>query len=532
MINNSGETNRRTLIGNNMKTILKEQFKQLYPSVKEYQVEKAVNIYVDEVMKELLEQFMRMSSEDMAAGEINFPFEKLTKACGQITIDGSKQHIFNVMQKHAQTSLIIKAYNGNNLTGKVSRVTINHKFKGQIMAEFTNTDSLLILLDPKKLKAQRENANMSVSVNTTTLESFINRTRETLNDGTHKSEKYVDALNRNLTLATTLLAQLQYDEEGNAFFAEEWKAIDSGRLYGIGLSLQTVPKEVRHAALGKCHKYDFKASSFALLTDLALSIDPSLKVGYLKDYIKNRAAIRTRIANELNISEKQIKAIFTSIGFGAKLVNNPHNSIRAALGRDEEGKAKFEQLMNNYTFKMIVEQFDQVTNTIHNATPNDTFELGGYTYTQIDKEGNKRNKNQKISWIYQVLESVALEILTSAIPSTHKTLLLVHDCVYLDNKLNDTIMADVIFKLDQQFPHLRMEHEQIDPIQTSKQSQVNINDHKQFMRNQERIAQTYNSDSITSTNMHKRQIQTAWGMIDADMIEPFIDNNEYYKETY
>jgi len=77
------------------------------------------------------------------------------------------------------------------------------------------------------------------------------------------------------------------EEDGEYLFPEYWEQSDSGRYYGHGTSLQRVSKEVRHAALGRCHMYDVKAASYALLTRVGLAIDPALDVGVLVNYVSS-----------------------------------------------------------------------------------------------------------------------------------------------------------------------------------------------------------------------------------------------------
>lgn len=221
-------------------------------------------------------------------------------------------------------------------------------------------------------------------------------------------------------------------------------------------------KEVRHAALGRCHRYDFKAASYALMTSLALQLDPTIKVDVLKDYIKNRSPIRKRIAKDIGISEEWMKSIFTSIGFGAALKDNPFNSIRGMLGQE-----KYHKLICNFEFLSIKHQLDQVSDTIHKhgTFPYTGFVLLGRTYTQINpKDGKKRTKNQKLAWIYQCLESHALGLFVGMVPTGYKIKLMVHDCLYLEQPLPAHHLADIKWKLSQTYLLLNFEHEAIVPI--------------------------------------------------------------------
>jgi len=67
------------------------------------------------------------------------------------------------------------------------------------------------------------------------------------------------------------------------------------------------------------------------MAGLAHEINPAIQLGAVLDYVKNRQIIRKRIAGQLGISEELVKEIFNSLGFGAELKNNQHNTIRGQL---------------------------------------------------------------------------------------------------------------------------------------------------------------------------------------------------------
>ena len=158
------------------------------------------------------------------------------------------------------------------------------------------------------------NANYTVNVDTASLRSYIAKTQQTIAE-TDKGQHYSEKLRKNLAAAQRLLAMVHEADGSNAtaHLRERWEQADTGRLYGQGYSLQCMTQEVRHAALGVCHKYDFKACAFALMAGLAHSIDPTLKLGATLDYITNRAKIRERIATQTGISVALVKVIFTAL---------------------------------------------------------------------------------------------------------------------------------------------------------------------------------------------------------------------------
>lgn len=346
------------------------------------------------------------------------------------------------------------------------------------------------------------------------LQSYITHTRRTLDGGVH-SEQYQAKLTRALCIANALKAQIKSLPDGTHYISEYWEEIDSGRVYGHGLSLQRVPREVRHAALGPCHKYDFKASSYALMTSLALQIDPTLQVEAIRYYVKHRSRIRSRIAKQVGISDEWAKSVFTALGFGAKLSDTPFNAIRKQLG-----KAKLDLLKGNDEFAAIAGQFRVVCKTILSTFSGDGFELCGRTYSATDpRTGCKRTPNQKLAWIYQCLESAALQTFIDHADAS--PLLAAHDCLYFKHKIPASLTEDIAYLLSQRFELLRFEHEQITPIHAAEDHGMRNRHiaegermHRAFIADQECAAVDYRSPHLTAHADATRYVMTPWGPVD------------------
>ena len=383
-----------------MKEELQKALAIRQPTLKPYQIEKCVDKYVAEVMREIAEQ---LSMGNVEGGEIEFAGDSVRRRCNRISIEGKKHYVLTVMHEHPSTSLVHIVYEGNSHTGRVSKAVFNPPFKKEVL-DTLKKDELAVALRPAYLDQLEAKANWDVRVDPTSLDSYIKATRVTLQESGH-SEAYAETLTTNLLIAKRLADRIHVLPDSDiAYVSEYWETTDSGRMYGHGLSLQRLPRHVRDAALGVCHKYDFKASSYALMTSLAVQIDPTLKVEAIKHYVKHRASIRKRIAADVGISEEWMKEIFTAIGFGARINDNPHSYLRDKLGKD-----KYNLLMMNRAFADIIVPFKAVSETIAKAFPKDGFEFFGLEYSSINPAtGAKRNVNQKLAWIYQRMESVAL----------------------------------------------------------------------------------------------------------------------------
>ncbi len=465
-----------------MKERLRRALAGRYPTLKPYQLNRCVNKYVAELIGELA---LQISTGNVESGEIDFASDGVRARCNRVKIDGAQRYVLSVMHEHPSTALVLVVYEGNSITHEISKVIFNPRYKKDILEELQR-ESLVQELNPTYLDELETKANWDVCVDVKALASYIKATRAALAKP-GQQEGYIETLTANLLIANVLLGRVRV-VAGKDVLREYWEQTDCGRVYGHGLSLQRVPRQVRNAALGPCHKYDFKASSYALMTSLALQIDPTLKVAAIKDYIKYRSAIRKRIAAEVGISEEWMKEIFTAIGFGAKTSDNPFSYVRSKLGSE-----KYNLLMANDEFMYIKIQFDAITEVIAKAFPNDGFEFFGRTYSNIDpKRKTKRSKAQKLAWIYQCMESAAMQSFVDL--AKEPPLLAAHDCLFFKNKLPLSSESDIRYKLNQEFSLLNFEHQEVMPIGFSDTSiDAGIAGHKRFIMEQEYAAASYTS---------------------------------------
>jgi hypothetical protein len=443
-----------------MRNKLTELLASKYPTLKSYQVNDYVNRYVDCVMREIAFRFADITSEDIDAGEFSFAVDKVNVEIGHGSLNGKRLRVWTLMQLQTETSLVLVTYKGNSITQRVSKVTLNPRYKKEILNELVTNN---FTLTSANVESTKEAPNFSIPIDMDALDSYIKNTENILS--TAKTGNYKEKLIRNLLASRRIKAKAEVQDDGTYLVHEYWTQIDSGRIHGHGLSLQLASKEVRHAALGRCSKIDFKASSYAILTSIALEINPQLKVEALKSYIKYRAPIRTRIAKKVGISEDWIKTVFTSLGFGAEVKDNPFNTIRNKLGKE-----KFNILVANQEFASIKHELDLVRRTILKSDQfsGDEFTLGDYTFKNIDsKTGLKRNKNQKMAWIFQAVERMALEIVINKMPNNFTMLLAVHDCLYIKQSLPSHVLLDLKDEIRQLVPLLDFEQELIIPIHAS-----------------------------------------------------------------
>lgn len=222
-----------------MRELLKKALLARHPTMRPLIADRCVRSYIGAVMRQIATQLALASQDDWSAGELTFHADKVRDECGQVTVGRQRVRAWTLMQSHPSTSLVIQVYVGNSISGRASRIVFNPTYKKEIMDELR---TLSIELDPVHLDALDVKANVELTVDPESLASFLKQTRRTLQQHAF-GEAYERKLIRSATIANTLQSRIHARQDGSHFVKEYWERIDSGRMYGHGLSLQRIPKE-------------------------------------------------------------------------------------------------------------------------------------------------------------------------------------------------------------------------------------------------------------------------------------------------
>jgi hypothetical protein len=482
--------------------IIADELKQLYPDIKHNLADRYANKYVGAVLKELRQSLLRPENERVE--ELSFSSKQVNEDCGRLTYNNQKVYLFPFMSKHTSTSLVIERFKGQQ--GKYKRVILNEKYKEMIMNELMNTP---VKLSAKEQQAIDENYNVAIPVDLDSFNNFIEATKQNLLVANEK--EYVAKLQSNIIMAQALLGNME-EIDGQTYIKEVWNTSDTGRRYGKHNSLQRINKEVRHAVLGPCYKYDGKAHSFAVMASLAKYLNPDVKIAAIEDYVKYRETYRRRIAKEIGVHENVIKEVFTSMGFGARTVDNPYNSIRQVF----YSQAKYDALVNNQTFKYIAEDLEKINEVVLTHFDQLDFDgFNGYRFIGKDAETNRRkSKSKRLAWIYQNAEAMLTGLFIERVRELTgmEPLMTVHDCVYYKQRIPTMTLQDVhdFIRNVNNFCYVEFEKEQVWPITTqqtfddrfAEQEQAE-QEHKQRIYEEERAAKEYTSQLVDTTPVSK-----------------------------
>ena len=349
----------------------------------------------------------------------------------------------------------------------------------------------------------KTNANKIIKINADMLCAYIDNCKTQLVNELH-DDKYLERIAYNVACAQKLLALAEGGE-----LHEFWERIDSGREYGRGHSIQRVAPSVREAALGYCHRYEFRANTFALLACAASDLNPSLRVASIKNYIIRGAHARTKLASESGLPEWQIKDIINSLVFCP--------DINHKLSAHQE-------------FEWLQEEHTGVTETIL-SLKNEIID----GLTESRQYSGKRNDNaQFLAWFYQVMETRLLDRTTELLTELgcESPLLIVHDCIYLKHKMSPDVMQTLVILLQNDFKHISLEYSEVIPMVSRQKhaERYSQEDHDVTMHHA-RIAQAekeaigYKSVIAEPSYQWEPMVQTPYGEIPKRLADQF---DEFY----
>lgn len=138
-------------------------------------------------------------------------------------------------------------------------------------------------------------------------------------------ERLADATGRIIRMART-------DVPGDGYVMHRYAQSRSGRLYGVGVTLQNAPTLIKQAALVGQWEYDFSNCHFTILDQMAT------RFGYdctaIRNYLANKEAVRQEIADQAQITVEQAKVCLLSTLYGARASLSHKNAIPEEIGKD------------------------------------------------------------------------------------------------------------------------------------------------------------------------------------------------------
>lgn len=136
-----------------------------------------------------------------------------------------------------------------------------------------------------------------------------------------------------LTNATgRIIRMARIDILGDGYVLHRYAQSRSGRLYGVGVSLQNAPTLIKQAALDGQWEYDFSNCHFTILDQMAA------RFGYdctsIRHYLANKRQIREQIAGLAGIEVEQAKVCLLATLYGARATLLPMSAIPQTIGEE------------------------------------------------------------------------------------------------------------------------------------------------------------------------------------------------------
>lgn len=289
---------------------------------------------------------------------------------------------------------------------------------------------------------------------------------------------------KNLQIAKNihLIASEHEAVTGNFALRQAHACTNSARTYFSGINLQSCPKIVRQAALGKCFQYDLNAAAQATAIANVHRIIRANGIPNHTDTVKNsfprtleyirykkevREQLRQQVCGQAkndfqkNAQMSEIKGVLTAIGFGAELTGvDParaqmiNNAICGVFSyQDETGAQMFNRqrinavMSNTWIQKFAAEQkliksivVEDWKEKNKDASPKDA----QYSHLVVSDKRKVWDENKIMSHIFQESEQDLIADLYKWLEERNarafkehqvNVLLQVHDAIYTDRRL-------------------------------------------------------------------------------------------------
>jgi hypothetical protein len=246
--------------------------------------------------------------------------DDLRKALGNVEVDGKRIPVLDTFDSFKER-IFTYITTGTNITGKITMASSQYTMEDVILATGTPEQLCMEVYKPYVDQMAQGDCDV-VKIDMKSLANYIKSNIANTNDGSKKSSKYTEELERNFKqahklwmLATAFEGTLPQVRSDSVF----------GRKYYKGPNLQNMPKIVRHAALGHCHEYDIESSVFAWklswFQDICRQGNEKIAMPATLEYLDHKKAIRARLANTVFGTDAEwavmvIKEFITAIGFG------------------------------------------------------------------------------------------------------------------------------------------------------------------------------------------------------------------------
>jgi len=253
----------------------------------------------------------------------------------------------------------------------------------------------------------------------------------------------------------------------NGIFFQRKSPSAFGRMYYTGLSMQSVNKLLRKAAIGNAYEYDIYCSAMTWKAGFAddaikhfgLSGDKSEHIAALLVYLSHRTEFTEQLRADVFLqdcklsTEKQVKLLkqaLTAISFGArankatKYYNKRGEEVYGSLSEIIKVTAERHRFLDHELVKGFIASQDLLDNYLYHIGK----EAGVTSLTCVKTPAGRTSKSKVIAYLYQQSETQIMDIVKSmAIARGHRVLASIHDSVVFKNRLGIELMDDILYTI-------------------------------------------------------------------------------------
>lgn len=493
---------------------LPAEFQNRYPSLKTDKTQKLFDRYVNTVVGALANQAAFFSDN-----QFQVSLEDMFNKCGMFEIKGKRISVWKEFNELYPFFKIIEK--GDNLKGRYTLVEITDSQLKKLLDYSTGDKIVEAMFRGADADAQEPEW---VAIDVENLKNYIDNTEYDLaHNSANKGAAWHNKLNRNYLQARVVYAVAK-DFDG--LYPQIAKPSIFGRTYYYGLSIQSMSREVRSAALGKSFQYDLNAAIYgiklALVNEIArarigtnkrhIENDLAGLFTYTKEYLQEKDAIRNRLALECIKSipsyedrrtgaerpqqqaVKIVKNAITAIGFGAETdLTGFFNEDMALVSiiKNPEDRARF--LADPFIQHFQKEQ-DEIQELIVGYLA-ETGQLDTIKTKIRDGSGKKRVKAEHVlAYMFQHYETEIMDEVAAIAASQTPVVARIHDAFVVGEELKDEVKQQISEALARHHSLLSLEAEKtgtwqaVEDRKAQDAEKARIAAHKAFIKQDERAA--------------------------------------------
>lgn len=466
-------------------------FMEAFPNLSSDRAHKYHARYLRAIASQLIER-MRYKT----GMSIQFASKVARDQCNTLNYDKARHSIWDIFHQHQPIINILDR--GNNMTKKISNATISDQYY-DLLIETADSEQILEIWFKD---CGPDSDVVYVPVDMTSLDHFIMMADGIIANSSTKSADYISGVKRNRRHALMIQVVAQSMVDRGITPQPTWPHIPApsayGRRYYKGLSVQSVHKELRRAALGGYFQYDLHAAVYAIKLMIVQNIYKEYDVDffgeftYTKEYLELKSGIRKRLAKHIMGYPDPIKLVkqaITAVGFGARLQagawqddsDNWHRTAISDIIKNEADRTRF---MADPWVAAFVEEQAKMTDVMY-----EYYSLDSEFVQQLKEVPNmmtpsgRLKKNQVVAYLFQHAERAIMEDVFGDLEYTMD----IHDAVVSKDRLD---LLQIKTKLAAWSEFLQVEEDQSNGYYNI-ENDVEVQAHKAFIQQEERDAALY-----------------------------------------